>query len=393
MTESNAGPLDGFRILDFTNFLAGPLCTRMLADMGAEVIKVELPAGDQARHMRPFVGEASAHHMHLYAGKKSVALDLKSTAGREAALELAKRCDVVVENWRPGVSKRLGLDYDALSSINSKIVYCSISGYGQTGPGKERPAYAPIVEALSGYTVAQQNFDQAERPQICGLMIGDSLSAVWAFAAIQTALLRRERTGMGSHVDVALLDAMLFASPSECEEANLGRFPRRFHAPMKTTDGYMIVAPTSEQNFQDLARAVGHPEWLADPRFNPIGARFNNWAELSQLIEAWTSQRSTGDCERLLGEAGIPCGRFRSFGEAMDDPQVVARGTFSTLKWGGADYRLPNVPFQIPGVPTHVRPLIAELGQHNAEVLGDILGYTAEQIQKCAPIKPMPRHR
>ena len=390
-TESN-GPLAGYRVLDFTNFLAGPYCTRMLADLGADVIKIEPLTGDLGRHMRPFRNGESIYYAHLYAGKKSVALDLKSQQGRKAALELGRHVDVIVENWRSGIAERLGLDYQSYTRIKPDLVYCSISGYGQTGPARERPAYAPIVEALSGFGMAQMKFDHSEKPPNCGHMLGDTLASVWGFAAIQTALLHRERTGNGSHVDVAMLDAMLFAAPGECQESNVGSFVRRFYTPLKTLNGFMIVAPTSERNFQLMAHTIGHPEILQDPRFNPLATRQANWGELMRLIETWTSTRSTEECERILQADGVPCGRFRSYAEAMQDPHVVERGTFTNVRVAGGDYRMPNVPFQMPGVATHVRSLIAELGQHNTEILRDLLGYTDEQIEACGALKPVPSY-
>lgn len=378
------GPLSGYRVVDFTNFLAGPYATRMLADMGAEVIKVELVTGDAGRHNRPFQNGVSVYYAHLYAGKKSVTLNLKTEQGQAAAFKLGAKADVIVQSWRPGVAKRLGLDYEAFRAVKEDIVLCSISGYGQNGPGRERAGYAPIVEAMSGFATAQMKFDHTDQPPVCGHMLGDTLTGVWAFAAIQTALLDRERTGRGGHLDVAMLDAMLFASPSECQEANVGPFLRRNYPPLKTLDGYMIVAPTSEQNFQQLALSIGHPEWLEDPRFNPLINRTAHWKELMRMVGAWSSVRTTEQCEDVLYAGGVPCGRFRSYAEAMKDPQVIERGSFSKVTVGGADYCMPNVPFQITGVATQVRPLIAELGQHNTEVLGELLNYSEQQIRECS---------
>lgn len=379
----NHGPLDGYRVLDFTNILSGPYSTRILADLGAEVIKIELPFGDHARHLKPFVKEVSSYFAHLYAGKKSVTLDLKTTAGRQAAFELGKRSDVIVENWRPGVAKRLGLDYASFSVAKSDIVYCSISGYGQNGPDAGRPAYAAVVEAQSGYTHAQMKYDKSERPQNCGLFLGDTLSAVWAFAAIQTALLTRERTGRGGHIDLAMLDAMLFAAPSECQEASIGHFTRRFYPPLKATDGHVIVAPSTQSNFEQLARTIGRSEWLQDTRFNSLSARYVNWDEQMRLIEEWTSQRTAQECESILQAGGVPCSRYRSYGEAMQEPQIKARGTFAPMIVEGVETKVTNLPFQIPGVPIQVKPWFPKLGQHNTEVLRDILDYTDEQIKAC----------
>jgi CoA:oxalate CoA-transferase len=386
-TPTSGGPLDGFRVLDFTNFLAGPYCTRILADMGAEVIKIESPSGDQSRHLHPIKNGQSIRFAHLYAGKKSVVLDLKSPAGQKAAFDLGKKSDVIVESWRPGVAKRLGLDFEAISVAKPDIVYCSISGYGQTGPDAKRAAYAPMVEALSGYTLAQMALDRGEKPQTCGLMQGDTLTSVWSFAAIQTALLQRERTGRGQFIDVGMLHAMQFAMLDPCHAANFGAFTNRFHPPVKTRDGYMIVSPISETNFKWLAQALEHPEWLEDPRLNPLTNRNSHWGLLMQFIEDWTSQRSTDECEAILQAGGVPCCRFRSYKDAMQDPQTAARGTFTSLKVAGGEYKLPNVPFKMPGVATEVRPLLSDLGQHNGEILRDVLGYTDDEIHACNAVK------
>lgn len=386
------GPLEGYRVLDFTNILAGPYCTRILADLGAEVIKIELPSGDHARNLKPFVNGTSSYFAHLYAGKKSVTLNLKTKAGREAAFELGKRVDVIVENWRPGVAKKLGLDYGAFCAIKPDIVYCSISGYGQTGPDAARPAYAAVVEAQSGYAYAQMKYDNAEKPSNCGLFLGDTLSAVWAFAAIQTALLHRERTGRGGHIDVAMLDAMLFAAPSECQEASMGHFTRRFYPPLKTSDGHVIVAPSTQSNFEQLARTIGHSEWLQDARFNSLTARYVHWDEQMRLIEEWTSQRTAQECESILQAGGVPCAQYSSYGQAMQRPQVKARGTFATLNVEGVETKITNVPFRIPGIPIQVQPWFARLGQHNVEVLRDLLGYSDEQIKACGTIEAPPEN-
>src|SRR4051812_22191016 len=182
MSEVNAGPLDGIRVIDFTNVMAGPICTRLLADMGAEVIKIEPPEGDHSRTRHPIRNGRSIHYAHINCGKKSVALDLKSKAGKNAAVELCMRSDIVVENWRPGVSARLGLDYKTLSAKKPQIIYCAVSGYGQLGPNAMLPAFASLVEAKSGFSLAQMKLDSADKPQISGLMLGDTLSGVWAFA-------------------------------------------------------------------------------------------------------------------------------------------------------------------------------------------------------------------
>jgi CoA:oxalate CoA-transferase len=376
-------PLAGIRVVDFTNVMAGPVCTRLLADMGAEVIKVEPPEGDHSRTRPPMRDGYSAHYAHLNCGKKSVALDLKTAAGKQAALDLCMVADVVVENWRPGVAARLGLGYERLSAERPGIVYCAISGYGQIGPNAQLPAFASIVEARSGFSLAQMKLDGADKPQNSGIMLGDTLSGVWAFSGIQTALVQRERTGKGVLVDVAMHDCMLFSLIYECHEAQFGQSIRRVHIPVRTRDGYMQVPPVTERNFHDLARAIGHEEWITDPRFASVQGRNVNWFELLGLIEEWTRERTTDECEAILILAGVPCARFRTVTEAMRDPHLAARGTISTIRDGGGSYDLPNAGFRMPGHDIDAKPDVAGFDQHAEQVLGGILGYSAQMIADC----------
>ena len=204
------GALSGLRVLDFTTTIAGPHCTRLLADLGAEVIKIEAPEGDMMRTRPPMRSGASTSFGQLNAGKKSVALDLKSPAAVEAVRRLVTAADVVVENFRPGVMRRFGLDYDALKPIKTDLVYCAISGYGQTGPSAELPAYAPVIHAASGYDLAQIAHQlEPRRPDFCGIYIADVLTGTYAFGAIVAAIYQRQATGEGQMIDVSMLESML----------------------------------------------------------------------------------------------------------------------------------------------------------------------------------------
>ena len=381
--QSSPSPLEGIRVLDFTNVMAGPICTRLLADMGAEIIKIEPPEGDHSRTRHPIRNGRSVHFAHLNCGKKSLALDLKSAAGKTAAFELAKRSDVVVENWRPGVAARLGLDYKTLSKVKPDIIFCAISGYGQTGPNALLPAFASLVEARSGFSLAQMKLDRADKPQMSGLMLGDSFSGVWAFSGIQTALVQRERTGRGSLVDLSMHDSLLFSLIYECHEAQYGQSIRRSHVPLRTADGYMQIPPITERNFHDVAKATGHPEWITDSRFASVQGRNENWYDLLAVIEEWTRDKTTAECESILMKAGVPCASYRTVTETMADPHLAVRGTISTIQAGGGDYRLPNAAFQMPGMNTHARDFVADFNQNEEEILGGILGYTKEQIAAC----------
>ena len=382
---NSQGPLDGIRVLDFTNMLSGPYCTRLLADMGAEVIKVEPREGDHNRNRRPVRDGHSSFFGHLNCGKKSVLLNLKGEAGRKAAIGLAKAVDVVVENWRPGVAERLGVGYEALRKLNPGLVYCSISGFGQNGPMAQRPAYAPVVHAASGFDLAQVEYQGGNKPANTATFIGDVFGGMSAYAGIQTALVLRSKTGQGQYIDVALMDAMLNLMVNECQEWQAPT-PRkvRLYQPLATKDGYIVVAPTSARNFEQVARAVGHPEWIADERFSASRTREANWAELMDLIELWTRERTGEECEVHLMEAGVPCTRYRTVREAMSDAQMEARGGLTRIEDPAGPYWVPNAPFQIPGLNTAARNRVAQLGEDTADVLGQILNYSKEDARACS---------
>ncbi|MGZ5091723.1 MAG: CaiB/BaiF CoA transferase family protein [Burkholderiales bacterium] len=381
----STGPLDGLRVLDFTNMLSGPYCTRLLADLGAEVIKIEPPVGDHNRNRRPVRNGYSSFFGHLNCGKKSVVLDLKSRAGRDAAISLAQKTDIIVENWRPGVADRLGVGYKAVAQSNPKVIFCSISGFGQTGPTSQRPAYAPIVHAASGFDLAQVQYQGGGRPANTATFIADVFGGMSAFGAVQTALYNLKQTGRGQFIDVALMDAMLNLLVYECQEAQAPTNEKiRVYQPLKTLDGYVVTAPTSQKNFEQLACTVGHAEWIEDPRFAKTRTREAHWSELMSLIEQWTQTRSGQECEDVMLAGGVPCTRYRTVDEAMNDPQMQARGGMSRVKDRIGEYWVPNAPFQMPGLNTAARPHVPELGENTVDVLVELLGYTREQATACS---------
>jgi len=323
----------------------------------------------------------------LNSGKKSIVLDLKSKAGLKAALDIARESHVVVENWRPGVADRLGVGYEAVREGNEKIIYCSLSGFGQHGPGAQRPAYAPIVHAASGYDLAQMEYQAGDRPAKTGTFIGDVIGGLSAFAAIQAALYRRTQTGQGQYIDVSLLECMFNILIHECQEAqnSLGG-PGRLYRPLKTTDGFVVVAPTSQNNFEQLAAVLNHPEWVHDAKFEESKSREANWSELMDLIEDWTEVRSGEQCENTLLDAGVPCTRYKTIAQAMEDSQAKSRQSFSQIEDGAGKYWVPRAPFLMPGLCTAVRSHFPELGESTAHVLKDLLGYTQAEIDACSRI-------
>lgn len=374
--------LAGVRVLDFTSVMAGPFATRMLADLGADVLKIESLEGDQVRARPPVREGHSAYFGHLNAGKRSLACNLKSPEMRDLIQRLTESYDVVVENFRPGVMKRFGLDYETLAAINPRLIYCSISGYGQQGPKAHFPAYAPVIHAASGFDMVNLHYqDDASRPATSGIFVADVLGGTHAFGAIQTALFQRERTGKGQYIDLSMLEAMVGMLVFETQEAQFPGGPRRpLYTPLRTQDGFVMVAPTSPRNFEQLTEAVGHPEWREDPRFLTNADRNANWATMLSLVEEWTSQRSSAEAEDVLSRHGVPCGRYREMDEVLADPQLAARGAMSSVGDAAGSYLVPNPPFTMSGSQVQVRPFVSELGEHGAAVLQEELGLGEEAV-------------
>jgi crotonobetainyl-CoA:carnitine CoA-transferase CaiB-like acyl-CoA transferase len=368
------GALDGVRVLDFTSVMAGPFATRMLADLGAEVIKVESLEGDQVRARPPKRDGFSAYFGNLNAGKRSIACNLKSPEIIALIKQLVATCDVLVENFRPGVMQRFGLDHAALAAINPRLIYCSISGYGQTGPKALFPAYAPVIHAASGFDMVNLRYqDGADRPATSGIFIADVLGGTHAFGAIQAALYQREKTGTGQHIDLSMLEAMIGMLVFETQEAQFpGDARRPLYTPLKTNDGFIMVAPTSPRNFEQLSEAVGHPEWQEDPRFRTNADRNANWAALLALTEEWTRERSAEEAETILSRHGVPCARYREIGELLDDPQLAARGAFAEINDDAGAFKVPNPPFRMSGSRVEARGYVAKLGQDGADVLAEL---------------------
>ncbi|MES2173493.1 MAG: CaiB/BaiF CoA-transferase family protein [Pseudomonadota bacterium] len=365
------GALDGVRVLDFTSVMAGPFATRMLADLGAEVIKVESLEGDQVRARPPKRDGFSAYFGNLNAGKQSIACNLKSPEIIALIKQLVATCDVLVENFRPGVMARFGLDFAALHKANPRLIYCSISGYGQTGPKALSPAYAPVIHAASGFDMVNLRYqDGADRPATSGVFIADVLGGTHAFGAIQAALYQREKTGAGQHIDLSMLEAMVGMLVFETQEAQFpGDARRPLYTPLKTNDGFIMVAPTSPRNFEQLTDAVGHPEWRDDPRFLTNADRNANWATLLALTEEWTRERSAEESEAILSRHGVPCGRYREIDELLDDPQLASRGAFAEISDGAGSFKVPNPPFRMSGSRAEARNHVARLGEEGAEIL------------------------
>jgi len=372
----------GLRLLDFSTTIAGPHCTRMLADMGAEVIKIESLEGETMRTRPPLRNNFSTVFGQLNVGKKSIVLDLKSPDAIEIIRRLVVSADILVENFRPGVMRRLELDYGSLQKLNPKLIYCSISGYGQTGPSAELPAYAPVIHAASGYDMAHLSYQPGRvRPDYCGIYHADVLTGVYAFGAISAALYQRHGSERGQHIDVSMLESMLSLTLNELQwsQFEVKQSQRPMFGPVETADGYVMLAIASEKTFQSLIKVIGHPEWIADPRFAKYSDRRDNWADLMNGVEAWSRTLTTGKCLTALNGHGVPCSAYRTVAEALRDPQITHRGALTDVEDGGGTFKVLNLPFRMSGTNVSAGKRMATLGEHTVAFLRET-GLSEDEI-------------
>ena len=372
----------GLRVLDFSTTIAGPHCTRMLADMGAEVIKVESVEGETMRTRPPVRNGFSTAFGQLNVGKKSLVLDLKSPDAVEIIRRLVVSADILVENFRPGVMRRLKLDYGSLRELNPKLIYCSISGYGQTGPSAELPAYAPVIHAASGYDMAHLAYQPGRsRPDCCGIYLADVVTGIYAFGAISAALYQRHGSQKGQYIDVSMLESMLSLTLNELQWSQFEVRPtqRPMFGPVETADGYVMLAIASEKTFQSLVMVIGHPEWIADPRFAIYADRRDNWAELMNSVESWSRTLTTEKCLAELNGHGVPCSAYRTVAEALRDPQIAHRGALSEVRDGGGTFKVLNLPFRMSGANVSAGKRMATLGEHSVAFLRET-GLSEDEI-------------
>ncbi len=355
-------------------FMAGPYCTRYLADLGADVIKVEPVEGDNLRHSTPQRDGCSSYFGHINVGKRSVVIDLKTEQGLQHARRLAREVDVIVENGRPGTMQRFGLDHASLRKARPALIYCSISGYGQEGPGAHQPAFAQTMHAASGLDLAFAGYQDGERqqPPNTGIFTADILAGLHAFSGVLTALYDRERTGHGQFVDVSLLDGMLNFLPYEVQEAQFPSATRRpVYKPMRTRDGHVMLGLITQKNFEAMFELMGHPEFMADTRYATPAARAQHWDALMDSIQDWTTQHSSANCVERVSQAGIPGTTYHTVAEVIRDPQVAFRGSLSTVSDRAGEFQVTNLPFKLSGAETRSSGRVPALGEHTDQVLGD----------------------
>lgn len=384
--QTPTAPLAGMRVLDFSIMLAGPYCARLLADVGAEVIKIEPPEGDDMRLRTPLRDGHSAYFGQLNAGKRSLALDLKSAEAINLVHQLVAETDILVENFRPGVMDRLGLGYEALRAINPRLIYCSISGYGQSGPAAERAAYAMIVHAESGFDRSLMRYaGDRDRPAAGAIFVADVLGGIFGYSAIQTALVHRARTGVGQRIDVALMDCMLNLLVYELQEAQFPiSAPRAAYGPVRALDGDVLIAPITPRNFAALCEVTEQSELANDARFKSVPGRGANWTAMMQVIEKWTERHTVRECMAALDQAGVPSAEYRDPSAALTDPHLLQRGAFTKVADGAGEFMGVNAPWKMSGASTSMQRDIPAIGAHRDEVLSRVLGLSGEAISRLA---------
>ncbi|MGH0028634.1 MAG: CaiB/BaiF CoA transferase family protein [Myxococcota bacterium] len=377
------GPLSGIVVVDLTRVLAGPFCTMILADLGARVIKVEVPGrGDDARHIGPFVDGRSAYFESVNRGKQSIALDLKAAPDREVFERLLARADVLVENFRPGAMERLGYGFSTLHARHPRLVMASTSGFGQTGPYAGRPAYDIVVQAMGG--IMSLTGHPGGPPTRVGTSAGDLTAGLFTAVGIQAALLERARTGEGRHVDVSMLDSQVailenaiarYAATGEVPGPIGSRHPSitPFEA-LAARDGHLVVAAGNDELFAKLCAVLGREALAGDPRFASNDLRTRHQPALKQELERALGERDAGEWLERLEAAGVPCGPLQDVRQVIEDPQVAARNMVIEARRDGASpLRMAGNPIKLSGVADpSARPAAPDLDADRAAILAEL---------------------
>lgn len=401
-----SGALEGLKVLDLSRVLAGPWASQTLGDLGAEVIKVERPdGGDETRGWGPpWLKDAqgretseAAYYLAANRNKRSIAVDIASAAGQEIVRRLAARSDVLIENFKVGGLKKYGLDYESLKATNRGLIYCSITGFGQSGPYAPRAGYDFLIQGMGGLmsVTGRRDGEPGAGPQKVGVALTDVLTGLYSVIGILSALQHRNRTGHGQHIDMALLDVQVASLANQnMNYLTTGRAPARMgnahpnivpYQDFPTADGGMIVAVGNDRQFAALARAMGHPEWSSDPRYATNAARVENREDLIARMNEAARHRTTRDWIAALEAVGVPCGPINTLAEVFADPQVVARG-LKLMLGHPLTGEVPTVasPLRLSGTPVDYRLPPPLLGEHTRAVLADELGLDDEEIARLA---------
>jgi crotonobetainyl-CoA:carnitine CoA-transferase CaiB-like acyl-CoA transferase len=383
-------PLEGVKVVDLTNVLAGPFCTMTMSDMGAEVLKVEnFPEGDLSRRLSPKINDESYCFAMVNRNKRSIGLDLKSARGKEVFMKLAAGADVILENMRPDAKFHMGVDYESVKKINPQIIYASISGFGQTGPYAKKGGYDIVAQGMTG--IMRMTGDQGGRPAKVGIAMNDVAGGITALYAILAAYIHRLRTGEGQYLETSLVDAGLawmmwesaaFFGAGEVAMANGTRHRRSApYQAFRTADGYVTVGANSEKMWASFCNDVlGRPDMLLDERFKGLQSRLANVDALQDEIEKVLTTQPTSHWVPLLDKAAVPGGPVYTFDETVEDPHIKAREMFFDVEHPIIG-KMKNIgyPVKFSRTPQQFRSAAPWLGQHTTDVLGE-LGYTAEQV-------------
>ncbi|MBM3939457.1 MAG: CoA transferase [SAR202 cluster bacterium] len=389
------GPLDGIRVLDLTRILSGPFCSMVLADLGADVVKVEEPDnGDPARGNGPFMDKEnrfSSYFMSINRNKRGVAIDLNSPKGRDLFLRMVPHFDVLLENYRPGTMRKFNLTYDVLSQVNPRLVMASISGFGQTGPYAARPALDVIVQGMGG--LMSITGEPGGEPVRVGTSIGDITAALFTGNAVLAALLERERSGKGQYIDIGMMDCQVAIMENAFSRYfTLGEVPRRlgsrhpsstpFQA-FKTKDGHVVVAIMGggTDQWPLLCAALDHPEWIDDERYDTGWKRTQRYDELIPHLNEAFLRKTNAEWVEILGDMGLPVGPVQNIAEVASDPQMRHREMFVDLPHPVfGTWKSTGNPIKMSRTPSGPRFVAPQLGEHTAEVLREVLRLTDQQV-------------
>ena len=381
------GPFSGITVLDLTQFLSGPMATMIMADLGADVIKIERP--DRPKASGPFLNGERVYDLSIQRSKKSVTLNLKAEQDKQVFLRLVQKADVVVENFKPGTMERMGLGYDVISSVNPRVVFLAVSGFGYTGPYSSRGALDMVIQGISGLmSLTGEPDGPAMR---CGTSASDVFTALYTFGAAAAALYDREKTGKGQFVDIAMLDSTFSCLENAViNTCVFGKNPQRVgnshptsvpFGTFPTLDGEIIITCSRDPAFYSLCRALGREDMIQDPRFSAAEGRRQHKTELTEEISRFTSARTMAECEDILNAHGVPNSRINTMMMICADPQIRARNMVVEVEHPVAgNYKMAGSPLKFSNYPDTTYAPAPTLGQHTVQVLQEYIGMPAEEI-------------